>query len=120
MLKWDMIKFYTLTCPCLCGVYHLNTNMNLVSALQFVLPGLDNVPGSEHFIGSFESLLVCRSWRADGVESGRGERGPLLLAAVDGRGTAGSRDGNHIKIHTQRRMEMVIMTPMILFNPVPL
>lgn len=72
------------------------------------------MPSSEHFIGSFESFPVCRAWRADGVAGGRGDGGPLLLAAVDGRGPPGSRDGNYNKIHTQRRMEMVIMTSVIL------
>lgn len=63
---------------------------------------MEDVSGSEHLIGSFESLPVCGAWRADSVASGRGDRGVLLLAAADGRGTAGRRDGSHNKIHTQR------------------
>ncbi len=60
------------------------------------------MPGSEHPVGSSESLPVCGAWHPDGVACGGGDRRALLLAAADGCGIAGGGDGHHYQIHTQR------------------
>lgn len=68
----------------------------------------DNVPSSGRLSGSTKSLPVCSTWHHYSVACCGGEGRALLLAAADGRGTAGCRDGRYYQMHPQRRVEMVI------------
>lgn len=57
--------------------------------------------------GFAESLPVCGPWGGDSVARGGRQRGATLLAAADGRGSAGRGDGCHAEVHPKRGVEMV-------------
>lgn len=84
-----------------------------VLSVWFRLRWLNNVPGSEHLIGSSESHPVCGAWPPDSVACSGGDWQNLLLASADGGDTAGGGDGHHYQIHTQCWMEMV----RLCYNP---
>lgn len=66
-----------------------------------------DVSSPERPAGPAESLPVCGPRGGDRVARGGRQRGAALLAAADGRGSAGRGDGRHREVHTQRRVEMV-------------
>lgn len=52
--------------------------------------------------GFAESLPVCCPRGGDSVACGSRQRGAALLAAADGRGSAGCRNGDHSEVHPKR------------------
>lgn len=52
--------------------------------------------------GFAESLPVRGPRRGDSVACGGRQRGASLLAAADGRGSAGRGDGRHSEVHPER------------------
>lgn len=70
----------------------------------------DDVSSPEHSAGFAESLPVCGPRGGDSVACGGCERGATLLAAADGRGSAGRGNGCYSEVHPKCRVEMVTLS----------
>lgn len=71
---------------------------------------------SERPAGSAEPFPVCDPRGGDRVARGDRQTGATLLAAADGRGSAGPGNGRHSQVHPKRRVEMVEFDATLLHN----
>lgn len=59
------------------------------------------MPSPERPAGSAQPFPVCDPRGGDGVARGGHQTGATLLAAADGRGTAGPGNGHHTQVHSE-------------------